>query len=336
MSRQARSSGVQHLGGVGCDVQHLVEDDHVNRGQGEGRHIPAHEGGPIVSQVLGVADRCRREVDPRVAPERKPVQLLAQRAPAAPDIENVPSLCEPLEVADQDAVARQLRQRREVVESLRTISGLPLFHRPLFGAIRQDVDAPGPPAEGADNAPLSRFETARLARAAPGTFGLAIGAATSEDDLTHRARFEMRTMSIAIPSHQRREPLIRLLRELGEQMAGSTELSVGVEIIVVLDGSTDGSREAVESLELPVPVICHWQPNRGRAKRRGTPRWLPRGERSSGSWMTTWPPDQASSPTTGSNMKLVRRTCCSARASRTPRVTPVKHGWTGGPGSSRS
>ena len=85
-------------------------------------------------------------------------------------------------------------------------------------------------------------------------------------------------MSIAIASHQRREPLIRLLRELGEQMAGSTELSVGVEIIVVLDGSTDGSREAVESLELPVPVICHWQPNRGLAAARNAALAASRGE----------------------------------------------------------
>ena len=75
-------------------------------------------------------------------------------------------------------------------------------------------------------------------------------------------------MTVAVASYQRREPLLRLLRELDAQASASPELGRGLEIVVVLDGSTDGSREAVEAERWHVPVRVHWQPNAGLASAR--------------------------------------------------------------------
>ncbi len=73
---------------------------------------------------------------------------------------------------------------------------------------------------------------------------------------------------MAIASYQRREPLLRLLRSLDRELAASEELRRDLEIVVVLDGSTDGSGEAVERAVWSVPVRVHWQPNRGLAAAR--------------------------------------------------------------------
>ncbi len=70
-------------------------------------------------------------------------------------------------------------------------------------------------------------------------------------------------MTVAIASHQRRDSLLRLLRALDRELAASEEVRRGLEVLVVLDGSTDGSQEAVEGGEWSVPVRVHWQPNRG-------------------------------------------------------------------------
>lgn len=75
-------------------------------------------------------------------------------------------------------------------------------------------------------------------------------------------------MTIAIASYQRREALLRLLRGLDEQLAASNELRRDLDVVVVLDGSTDGSQEAVEGQPWSVPVRVHWQPNRGLASAR--------------------------------------------------------------------
>lgn len=75
-------------------------------------------------------------------------------------------------------------------------------------------------------------------------------------------------MIIAIASYQRREPLLRLLGELDRQLAASAELRHELSVLVVLDGSTDGSAEAVEATRWCVPVRVHWQPNRGLAAAR--------------------------------------------------------------------
>ncbi|WP_187368762.1 glycosyltransferase family 2 protein [Baekduia soli] len=76
------------------------------------------------------------------------------------------------------------------------------------------------------------------------------------------------SLTVAVASHQRREALLRLLRGLDEQLAADAALRAGVRIVVVLDGSTDGSREAVEAAAWTVPVEVLWQPNRGLAAAR--------------------------------------------------------------------
>lgn len=78
----------------------------------------------------------------------------------------------------------------------------------------------------------------------------------------------MRTMTIAIASYRRREPLLRLLRALDDEVARDQATGDGVDVVVVLDGSDDGSREAVEGVDWRVPVHVHWQPNQGLAAAR--------------------------------------------------------------------
>jgi len=75
-------------------------------------------------------------------------------------------------------------------------------------------------------------------------------------------------MTVAIASYQRRESVMRLLRGLDEQFAASDVVARDVEVVVVLDGSTDGSKEAIAQQRWSVPVRVHVQPNRGLAAAR--------------------------------------------------------------------
>lgn len=75
-------------------------------------------------------------------------------------------------------------------------------------------------------------------------------------------------MTVAVASYQRRTALLRLLDGLADQLRREPDLGDGLDVVVVLDGSTDGSREALSELVLPVPLRVVWQPNRGLAAAR--------------------------------------------------------------------
>lgn len=76
------------------------------------------------------------------------------------------------------------------------------------------------------------------------------------------------TMTVAVASYQRREPILRLLQALAAQVHADPQLGEGLDVVVVLDGSSDGSREALDTLEFPVPLQVRWRENRGLAATR--------------------------------------------------------------------
>ena len=88
----------------------------------------------------------------------------------------------------------------------------------------------------------------------------------------------VRSLTIAVASFQRREPLARLLRALDEQAAEVPDAPTRLDIVVVLDGSTDGSCELVTNLRMGVPVQLIWQPNRGLASARNAGLAAARGD----------------------------------------------------------
>lgn len=75
-------------------------------------------------------------------------------------------------------------------------------------------------------------------------------------------------MTIAIASYQRRESLRRLLSQLAREVEGAPSLAKGLDVVVVLDGSDDGSKEMAEDLPMAVPVEVCWKPNGGLASAR--------------------------------------------------------------------
>lgn len=76
------------------------------------------------------------------------------------------------------------------------------------------------------------------------------------------------SLTIAIPSYQRRERLAGLLDSLADALRSSG--TADVEVLVVCDGSTDGSDALVTSLSMsyPAPLRSVWQPNAGLAAAR--------------------------------------------------------------------
>jgi len=79
--------------------------------------------------------------------------------------------------------------------------------------------------------------------------------------------------SVVIPTYQRRELVLAAVRALASQQ---TELPF--EVIVVVDGSTDGSIDALRSLDVSCPVTVLQQPNRGASSARNLGAAAARGE----------------------------------------------------------
>ncbi len=77
---------------------------------------------------------------------------------------------------------------------------------------------------------------------------------------------ELPTITVAIGSYNRRAALERVLRKLALQ----THPVDRYEVLVVLDGSTDGSAEMVKNLDLGYDLRLIEQPNRGLAATRNT------------------------------------------------------------------
>ena len=78
----------------------------------------------------------------------------------------------------------------------------------------------------------------------------------------------MRALSIVIPSHQRCDAVTRLVRALDHQLGAPGDAGADGKIVVVLDGSTDGSRAALVSLATAAPLRIVWQPHAGAAAAR--------------------------------------------------------------------
>jgi GT2 family glycosyltransferase len=81
------------------------------------------------------------------------------------------------------------------------------------------------------------------------------------------------SVSVVIPTFNRRERLQRVLRALAEQTYRGP-----VEVVVVSDGSTDGTDEFLASGSTPIPVVAASQENQGPAAARNRAVELATGE----------------------------------------------------------
>jgi glycosyltransferase involved in cell wall biosynthesis len=72
------------------------------------------------------------------------------------------------------------------------------------------------------------------------------------------------TVSVVIPTHNRRTAVARLLRAL----AGQLPIDGGFEAIVVADGCTDGTADALAGVSWPFPLIVVEEPPSGAAQAR--------------------------------------------------------------------
>jgi glycosyltransferase involved in cell wall biosynthesis len=69
------------------------------------------------------------------------------------------------------------------------------------------------------------------------------------------------TLSVVVPTFQRCASVRRLLTALSQQTLAAAEY----EVVVSIDGSTDGTREMVSGFAAPFHLSAVWQPNGGRA-----------------------------------------------------------------------
>ncbi|HEU5299285.1 MAG TPA: glycosyltransferase family A protein, partial [bacterium] len=83
----------------------------------------------------------------------------------------------------------------------------------------------------------------------------------------------MPDLSVIIPTYNNRETLRRTL----DAVAGQDLAPERYEVVVLDDGSTDGTEEMVAAYTAPVELFYHWQPNAGRAAARNAGSRLARG-----------------------------------------------------------
>ncbi|HET6874935.1 MAG TPA: polysaccharide deacetylase family protein [Acidimicrobiales bacterium] len=88
----------------------------------------------------------------------------------------------------------------------------------------------------------------------------------------------MRSLTVSICSYQRRDQLVTQLASIASLVRDEPEAWADAEVLVVLDGSTDGSEKAVESIDLGLTLRVHWQPNAGLASARNAALERARGE----------------------------------------------------------
>jgi len=69
-------------------------------------------------------------------------------------------------------------------------------------------------------------------------------------------------ISVVIPTYQRRASVLRALESLGNQTVSSDQY----QVVVAVDGSTDGTTESVRSFAAPYALSVLSGPNRGRAR----------------------------------------------------------------------
>lgn len=69
------------------------------------------------------------------------------------------------------------------------------------------------------------------------------------------------SMTVVVPTYQRREAVLRLLAAFASELEGPA--GAGVDVLVVVDGSEDGTFEAVGAMPYPVPLRAVRQTNSG-------------------------------------------------------------------------
>src|SRR2546426_11269032 len=83
--------------------------------------------------------------------------------------------------------------------------------------------------------------------------------------------------SVVIPTYQRRDIVVRMVAALERQVQRH------FEVIVVVDGSTDGTADALRNLRLSLPLKIFEQSNRGGAEARNG------GGAAAGGWLALFP-----------------------------------------------
>ena len=80
---------------------------------------------------------------------------------------------------------------------------------------------------------------------------------------SHVQRSDVLVFSIVIPTYQRRDVVVASVKALAAQ-----DLAGSFEVVVVVDGSRDGTAAALRRLIVPFPFVVLEQPNRGAATAR--------------------------------------------------------------------